>query len=175
MKISVTETTVYTIGALRIGVANIWADDDGVLRASIIVMRDTQDFEARCHAECRVVIGPLSMTIHRVWDDAQRGVVELTIHNIACPQCESPLPINNPALTYQKGGDEHTIAIAHCPYCEHFSAITTHDRFMHDACVTTTRALCSNEARTMLAKITACSAPHNKRCDCVSHRYFGDG
>lgn len=72
-------------------------------------------------------------------------------------------------------GDEYMYSYWHCRGCDMYTVESFHDRFMGDDEITFLPPIARDVGDRCVELVRACPSPHDKHCDCPSHRalYYG--
>lgn len=92
-----------------------------------------------------------------------------------CVRCAKGLPRALAGISIFVIGDEYIYSYFWCDACGAYSVEGYHDRFMGDSEVFALPAVSREEGDRAVALIRACPNPHDKWCDCASHRALYTG
>jgi hypothetical protein len=94
---------------------------------------------------------------------------------VNCVRCDQPLQKARAGISIFVAGDEYVYSYFWCDACGVYSVEGYHDRFMGDSEVFALPAISREEGDRAVALIGACPVPHDKLCDCASHRALYTG
>ena len=96
---------------------------------------------------------------------------------LRCASCGAELPAGarRAGISIFVMGDEYTYTYWSCTACLHYTVTAYHDRFMGED----SRSILPPQPRAVgdraVALIQACPTPHDKYCECPSHRAMYHG